>query len=333
MTVPYDNGFDLLADGAVASTSSIASSGYPFHVGGSGTAHGSAADAIDGARAIELVRASNTLQVYLNNALSTTDISWSVMFTYKGSIPNANDYLWDVVAGGSLVRCLTNSAGHPFIQLNAATVYTGAGAAFTAGTQYRVDFRVHISATVGTIHADFYTRYGTTPLFTGCSLTGQNTGTTSITDVLAGPYGGNTVTVGTFVLDRVRGDDTQSTTYLGAPSTGVTATIAFSQGSTLGAAPTTTHNPSATFSQSSTMSATSGSGGPAWDDPRYAWDSPAIAWDGATSSTAARAAFSQASTLGAVPLDVPVVHPVPGIWRMTITKPYGALITITVGGP
>lgn len=334
MSVTWDNGFDLGTDGDTVTTAKIASSGSAFKIGGTGTAHFSAADAIDGARAIELVRASNTLVVFTNYALSTTDVSFSFFFIYKGSLPNATDYLVDARKGttttnSSIWRMLTNSSGMPFVQIAGATVATGA-TAFTVGYLYRCDVRSHIDSSAGSIHVDFYDPYGSTPLFTGFSLTSQNTGTANITDIFVGPSGANTVTVGTTVIDRPRIDVSQSSTYLGAPSTGHTGSATMSQTSTFGATVVSTRLPSITMSQTSTFGATSGNGPPKWDDVRYAWDSPAITWDGVTPPV--NAAFSQTSTFGVVATSVHIVPPIPGTWRMSITKPYGALITITVGG-
>lgn len=325
----YDNGFDL-GSGSPVTTARIASSGYGFHVGGSGAATFTTTDAIDGAQAIELVRASNTLQVYTNNALSTTDISWSFMFNYKGSIPNGNDYLWDVVCGGtSVVRCLTNSSGNPFIQLSGATIGTAAGA-FVAGTQYRCDFRVHISGTVGTITCDFYPVYGATPSFTGFAFTGKNTGTVAIADVFVGPYGANSVTVGTFVLDRVRGDDSQSTSYLGAPSSGHAGSASLVSTATLGVVGFVSHAAAAALVSTATLGASPTGIGVTYNDARFTYGSFAVTYAGVIA--APTVALLAPATLGAINIDTHFEPTVPGQFTLTVSTPTTYELSVAAGG-
>ncbi|HEY5201651.1 MAG TPA: hypothetical protein VIJ31_12175 [Acidothermaceae bacterium] len=336
MAITWDNGFDLGTDGATVTTSSIASSGSAYTKTGTGTATFTAANAIDGARAIQLVRASTSLSINTNFAINTADISWSEFFTYLGNVPNAPDYLFDTRTGPSasstsLVRLLcTASTGIPFLQILGTTVWTS-GTALTAGTQYRVDFRVHVSATVGTVNVDFYTPYGSSPLFTGAALTSQNTGTANITDVRCGPSGNNTVTVGTFVLDRVRGDVSQSSSYLGAPTSGHTGSASLVSTATLGTAGFVGHAAAATLVSTATLNASpTGTGtGVTYNDTRYTYSSLLVTYAGVTS--APTVSLLAPATLSAVNIDAAIVIPVPGIWRTTISKPYSALITITVG--
>lgn len=360
----WDNGFDLGTDGATASSSTIASSGSAFKIGGTGTFHFTAADAIDGARAIELVRASNTGFAYTNYALNTADVSFSFFFTYKGSLPGSNDYLWDARKGtttvnSSICRMLTNASNQPFIQIAGVTISTGA-TAFTVGTQYRCDVRVHISATVGSINVDFYTPYGTTPLFTGFALPSENTGTTNIADVPMGPYGNNTVAVGTFVLDRPRVDDSQSSTYLGAPTSGHTGTASLLSTATLGSAGFVGHAAAVALLSTAVLGASpTGTGtGVTYNDAGYTYSSLVVTYAGTVAGS--RASLLSVATLSAIGVDtgpgeiipggwgdpawtwgdpgnswggggivVPGAPPsVPGVWRTTITTPFSALITV-----
>lgn len=217
----YVNGFDHGTAGSAATTSSIASSGFGYTKGGATAATFSAVDTIDGALAIEIPRTSgSTLNIFTNGALSTLDVSFSFLFTYKTALPSSNyDYLFDVrttlVSGGSLLRCEVNSGNHPFLQLSGANLGSAATGAFVAGTQYRCDGRIHVNGTTGSVHVDFYPATSATPSFTGFAFTSQNTGTAPIIDVYFGPSGSNTVASGTFVLDLCRIDDSQSSTYFG----------------------------------------------------------------------------------------------------------------------
>lgn len=225
----YINGLDSGSAGATANTPGIASSGYGFKVLGATTGVFTATNTIDGALAVQFVRTSGSSYYFAipSDGLNTNDVSFSLMFTYTGAMPGTNDYLFDVRVGTvgsttSLVRCIVNSTNHPFIQLSGSTLGTATGS-LVLGTQYRVDCRVHINASAGSIHCDFYPANSVSTSFTGFSFTSQNTGSSTIKNVNLGAAGTNTVSSGTTVYDLPRIDDSQSSTYFG-PNTATAPT-------------------------------------------------------------------------------------------------------------
>lgn len=235
----YINGFDSGVNGAAVTTSSIASSGYGFQKVGATAATFTATNAIDGALAVQFVRTSGSSCYFQlpSDPLNTVDISFSIEFTYMGSLPGVNDYLWSTRVGtvGSTtaqVRCQINSSNEPFIQNAGSTVYTST-TALVLGTKYRCDVRIHADASAGSIHCDFYPAASSTPSFTGCALTGQNTGG-AMKNVWLGCYGSNTVSSGTTVYDLLRIDDSQSTTYFG-PNTAAAPTCSAGTAQTVNA--------------------------------------------------------------------------------------------------
>lgn len=321
----YVNGFNSGSNGSNATTSSIASSGYGYSVGGTATATFSAADAIEGALAIEFARASNTRFIFTNGALATLDISFSLMLNYKTAIPNSNDYLFDArTSGGSLVRMLTPSSGVPFVQISGVTQSGSiATAALVHDTQYRLDVRIHVNGSTGFVIADFFNPFSNVPLSNlGFALTGKNLGTSNLIDVFLGPSGTNSVTVGTTVLDLPRINDAQSSSYWGSP-TGLENGAANLTGlGTLVAAATITRPGAANLLASSTLVAISTGIGAIYDDSRYTYDSGGLEYDGGglgpgtvtVTMTATSWLTADASTLTPSPPPTPIL----GVFALTV---------------
>lgn len=268
------NDFEGGSNGATASTTSIASSGYGFRVLGAGSWKFTT-DSAHGSLAIAFARASNNGYLDENSALNTPDITFSMFFRYKTALPNDNDWLFDArTASGSLVRMFTTATtGIPFLQVSGTTVWTGT-TALIVNTWYRLDVRIHVNAASGFADANFYTSTGTSPLFTGPSFSG-NTGSSNIVNVAYGPFGGNAVTVGTFEMDEPRFDATTSAAFLGPATPTQSMSVALTQSSTLSVSPALVRSMSVALTNLSILTI----GSAIWDDWRYDWDDSRITWD------------------------------------------------------
>lgn len=282
----YVNGFNSGTNGSAVTTSSVASSGYGFHIGGSGGSPVfSASEAIEGALAVSMARSgTSNLNIFTNFALATLDVSFSILFKYKTALPNANDYLFDVRANSaSLVRMITNgTTGIPFVQISGAN-QTGviATVPLVHDTQYRLDVRIHVSGSTGYVYADFFTPFGSSPIANlGFALTSKNLGTNNIQDINLGPSGANTVTTGTMIIDLCRINDAQSTGYWGPPSGVDAGSATLSSPATMTVNAHATRPGAAVMSNVSTMTVITNSTAVIWDDLRYKWDDPIVQWDG-----------------------------------------------------
>lgn len=183
------NGFGF-ESGSNGDDLTAGNSGGDFIVATGGTAKISTAHKAHGTRSALFTGTTASGALYLSKSIASTDDIAARVYVYWDTLPTSTVRSLLIFLNGSsqLANLEVNAAGNLGIRDDSnANIWTS-DAAMTTGQWYRIEFAIHRDPTSGTARAAIYLGDGTDPVTDGDSgvLTGQNTGSASVTRLRVG---------------------------------------------------------------------------------------------------------------------------------------------------